>query len=72
MISECRILKSAILTEEKNYKVDLEGKQQSDLKLSPNVVYYHENEEGDLSKEFFASQKAEDAHRSGSPIIYVI
>lgn len=51
----------------KNYKVDLEGKQQSDLKLSPNVVYYCENDEGNLSKEFFASMKAEDARRAGSP-----
>ncbi|MDE5771651.1 MAG: Hsp70 family protein [Ruminococcus sp.] len=51
----------------KNYKVDLEGKQQSDLKLSPNVVYYYENDEGNLSKEFFASMKAEDARRAGSP-----
>lgn len=51
----------------KNYKVDLEGKQQSDLKLSPNVVYYYEDDEGNFSKEFFASQKAEDARRSGSP-----
>ncbi len=53
----------------KNYKVDLEGKQQSDLKLSPNAVYYYEDEErdGELSKAFFASQKAEDARRSGSP-----
>ena len=51
----------------KNYKVDLEGKQQSDLKLSPNVVYYYEDEEGNFSKAFFASQKAEDARRAGSP-----
>ncbi|MDE6664693.1 MAG: Hsp70 family protein [Ruminococcus sp.] len=51
----------------KNYKVDLEGKQQSDLKLSPNVVYYYENEDGDLSKAFFASQIAESARYSSDP-----
>ncbi|MDE6832774.1 MAG: Hsp70 family protein [Ruminococcus sp.] len=45
----------------KNYKVDLEGNQQSSSKVSRNVVFYEENEEQILKKYFFSSQEAEEA-----------
>ena len=60
-------LKVCYFDGKRNYRVDLEGNQQSASKVSRNVVFYQENEENILKKYFFGSPEAEEARKWSSP-----